>query len=128
MSALEHPDQIRAMRRAAQSRRSASAPPLEARWTALHAQAREIGHFAALAKEPFDGQIASFPKRIVETGGAALDLAQRGIEDIDAVLRPGLAALRAIHARGQEPTAPALALWREFHAARHALLSLCPEQ
>ena len=42
------------------------------------------------------------------------------------MLQPGLFALRAIAARGQDTTAPALALWREFHALRSALLALAP--
>lgn len=127
MSAMEHPDQIRAMRSAVEAQLAEEcAAAIGVRWAALHERAREIGRFAALADEPFDDQLASFPARISEAGIDALGLAQRGLEDIDAILQPGLAALRSISARGQEPTAPALALWREFHAARQALLALCP--
>jgi hypothetical protein len=41
-------------------------------------------------------------------------------------MEPGLAALLAVHARGVNPAAAALALWQEFHAARAALLALTP--
>ena len=37
-----------------------------------------------------------------------------------------ISSLLAVHARGANPAAPALALWREFHAARDALLALVP--
>lgn len=127
MSAMEHPDQIRTMRQVVEAQEvEREVSSFTARWAALHEYSLEIGRFAALADEPFDGQLASFPRRISDAGGAAHQLAQRGLDDIDAIMQPGLAALRAIHARGQEPTAPALALWREFHAARQSLLSLCP--
>ncbi len=125
---MEHPEQIRAMRsQAASADADGGAESFEANWMALHNHAREIGKFAALAEEPFREELAGFPARIRDAGAAQQELAQRGLEDITAMLQPGLAALRAISGRGQEPTAPALALWREFHAARQALLLLCPQ-
>lgn len=103
---------------------TARAEALAARWQALHAAGQEIGAMAALAPEPFDEQLAGFPARIKARGGARLALASEGVADLDAILQPGLIALRTIHARGQDTTAPALALWREFHALRTALLGL----
>lgn len=97
---------------------------LETRWSALHEAGQEIGALAALAPEPFAGALADFPQRVEARGGAHLALAQEGITDLDAMLQPGLLALRNIHARGQDTTAPALALWREFHALRQALLDI----
>ena len=82
---------------------------------------------AALAKEPIDEPLASFPERIAHRGGPYLTLANEGLEDLNAILEPGLAALRTIRARGQDTTAPALALWREFHALRSALIALAEE-
>lgn len=79
---------------------------------------------AALSEEELSGDLARFPQDIAAIGGARLALAQDALNDIDAMLQPGLCALRAIAARGQDATAPALALWREFHAARSALLAL----
>ena len=72
---------------------------------------------------PEDG-LADFPYAIEDAGGARLMMAREAIGDIDAMLQPGLAALRAIAKRGQDTTAPAVALWREFHASRSALLAL----
>ena len=82
---------------------------------------------AALAEEPLDEELSSFPERIAQRGGPYLTLANEGVEDLDAILQPGLTALRTIRARGQDTTAPALALWREFHALRSALLNLASE-
>ena len=105
----------------------ASTGALAARWGALHAAGLEIGAMAALAPEAFDERLAGFPARIEARGGARLALASDGIADLDAILQPGLMALRTIRARGQDTTAPALALWREFHALRTALLDLVIE-
>jgi len=47
-----------------------------------------------------------------------------GIEDLAAVMQPGLRALLSLTAQGQDTTAAALTLWREFHTARTAILDL----
>jgi hypothetical protein len=41
-----------------------------------------------------------------------------------AVLKPGIAALLGINARGAGPRPAAIALWREFTEARAAVLAL----
>jgi hypothetical protein len=41
-------------------------------------------------------------------------------------MEPGLAALLAVNARGADPRPAAEALWREFLAARAAVLALLP--
>ena len=110
-----------------ESRQATDTATLSHRWRVLHEAGQEIGAMAALAKEPIGGSLASFPQRIAQRGGPYLTLANEGIEDLDAILQPGLTALRTIRARGQDTTAPALALWREFHALRSALLSLAAE-
>jgi hypothetical protein len=40
------------------------------------------------------------------------------------MLDSGLSALGTLIRRGQDPAAPALVLWREFHAARTAMVSV----
>lgn len=99
-------------------------PGIAARWTAINEAGQEIGRFAALAPEKLDASLMDFPNAIEAVGGARLLLARETIGDIDAMLQPGIVALRAIAARGQDTTAPAIALWREFHASRSALLAL----
>lgn len=79
---------------------------------------------AALAREPYAGALAEFPLAIRTRGAARLALATNTLDDLLAITAPGLAALECIAARGQDTTAPALALWREFHAARAAVLAL----
>ena len=93
---------------------------LVAQWDALHASAASLGKLAQIAPE------TSAPRfdRLVETALPwQLTLAAQGMDDIAAMLAPGLAALGTLTARGQETAAPALALWREFHAARAGVLA-----
>lgn len=93
---------------------------LVAQWEALHASAATLAKLAQIAPEtgavPFD--------RLVERALACqLTLAAQGMDDIAAMLASGLAALGTLTARGQDAAAPALALWREFHAARAGVLA-----
>jgi hypothetical protein len=71
-------------------------------------------------------EIRNYPAVMRDTGGWRRDLSEQGIDDLAAIMEPGLAALLAVHARGINPGPAALALWREFHAARTALLGLMP--
>ena len=70
----------------------------------------------------------NFPALIKDVGGWRLELANNGVADLTAMMTPGVKALLAVAARGQDPTPAALSLWREYHHARAALLGLVPEQ
>ena len=94
------------------------------RWSALHADAAMVGQLADLAPE-FKGQTpTAFSEALAKASDWQCRLAMEAIEDIDAMLQPGLTALRTIFSRGQDAAAPALALWREFYAAREAVLAM----
>ena len=122
MSALNHSDRVYAAADAALSGHGT----LAQRWFSLHENAQIIASMAALARENYEGAIASFPERIANAGDERLARAELTLEDIDAILQPGLTALLTIQGRGQDTTAPALALWREVHASRASMLDLCP--
>lgn len=127
MSAMHSPDAIRSIRKAMAEPAHADRS-VAARWELLHETGREIASMAALAAEPMREPFASYPERIEAAGATRLALAHRGLDDIDAMMQPGLTALRLIAARGLDTTAPALALWREFYHARAGLLALCPPE
>lgn len=122
MTAIESPEHLQAMREALAERR-----PLSKRWRELHALGQLVAAKAQLGTEPFEGRIAAFPDRILDAAPWNQELADQALEDMDAILQPGLTALQAIEARGHDTTAPALALWREFYHARECLLGLAPE-
>ena len=97
---------------------------LAQRWEDLHASATQLAILADLAPEAFADELAAFPNMLNNASEWKHQLAAQGVEDIDAMMRPGLAALRTLTARGADPKVPAQALWREFHHAREAVLAL----
>jgi hypothetical protein len=95
----------------------------EAAWLALHRQAGELAKLARIAAEPAKIN-ASFSRLIADARPWQHTMLEQGLEDVAAMLESGMAALMTLSGRGQDTTAPALALWREFHAARGALLAV----
>ncbi|HCF25248.1 MAG TPA: hypothetical protein DER67_06955 [Novosphingobium sp.] len=96
------------------------------KWSALHDAISVVGSLAGLATEAMRPEVRNFPAVMRDAGGWRRERAEQGIDDLSAVMEPGIAALLAIHARGANPAPAALALWQEFHAARAALLALTP--
>ncbi|MEQ5787925.1 hypothetical protein J3454_08480 [Erythrobacter sp. NFXS35] len=90
------------------------------KWEALHLQAAQLAILAGIAAET---EMTSFAQFAEQARGWQLKLAAQGLEDIAAMLQLGLAALATLTARGQDAAAPALVLWREFHAARASVLA-----
>jgi isocitrate/isopropylmalate dehydrogenase len=93
---------------------------LVAQWEALHGSAARIGEMAQIGPE---ATIPAFAQMLETAQPWQHKLAAQGLDDIAALLASGLAALGTLAARGQDTAAPALALWREFHAARAAVLA-----
>lgn len=104
----------------------ASASAMSMKWSALHDAAGVVAMLAGIAAEPMRAEIRNFPAVMRDAGGWRRTQAEQGIDDLSAIMEPGLAALLAVHARGVNPASAALALWQEFHAARAALLALTP--
>ena len=66
--------------------------------------------------------LRSLPSRAARRGGWQYEMIARGIDDLAAIMQPGLRALLSLTAKGQDTTAAALTLWREFHTARVAIV------
>ncbi len=104
------------------------APPLDAAapevlaeaLVALHGQAARLALLARLAPERTEigGELGAVIARAAPWQRA---LVARSVADCTAMLTSGLAALATLTRRGQDTSAPALVLWREFHAARAAM-------
>ena len=101
---------------------------MSVQWAALQEAASAVAALAGLAAEKPTSQVRNFPALIRDAGGWRHELASNGVSDLAAMMTPGVKALLAVAARGQDPTAAALTLWREYHHARAALLALVPEQ
>lgn len=104
----------------------ASASGMGMKWSALHDAAEAVALLAGVEPEPMRADVRNFPAIMRDAGGWRQDVAEQGVEDLTAIMEPGLAALLAVHARGADASAAALALWQEFHLARGALLALLP--
>jgi hypothetical protein len=100
---------------------------IEEQWTVLHAQAVRLALLARISPEPAQAQDA-FAALLRLARPWQRTLVLQGMDDIAAMLASGLAALITLSGRGQDTAAPALALWREFHAARGALLDVLKAQ
>ena len=86
---------------------SAASEALAEALVALHGQAAGLALLARLGSER------------VEIGGELGAVIARA-----APWQRALAALGTLARRGQDPVAPALVLWREFHAARAAIVNV----
>ena len=91
---------------------------------AVHEAAAAVANLAQLGREAESEQIAKLPLRAAELSGWRFETIARGIDDLAAIMQPGLRALLSLTARGQDTTAAALTLWREFHASRSAIVDL----
>ena len=90
---------------------------------ALHGKAAALALLARIAPEPVEigGELGAV---IVRAAPWQRALIARTIGDCAAMLDTGLVALGTLQRRGQDAAAPALVLWREFHAARAAMIAV----
>jgi hypothetical protein len=106
----------------------ASASAMSMRWSALHDAAGAVAMLAGYTAEPMKPDVRNFPAVMRDVGGWRRAMAEQGVDDLSAIMEPGLTALLAVRARGGDASAPAMTLWEEFLAARDALLALVPPQ
>ena len=104
----------------------ASANAMSMKWAALHDAAGVVAMLAGITAEPMKPEVRNFPATMRDAGGWRRTMAEQGIDDLAAIMEPGIAALLSVQARGVNPATPALALWQEFLAARNALMALVP--
>lgn len=95
-----------------------------AKWLALNQAAEVVAMLAGVEARHDAAAIRDFPQALERLPGWRRTLAENGIDDLAAIMEPGIAALLSVNARKADPSAPALALWREFRSARDALLAL----
>lgn len=94
------------------------------KWTALHDAAAVVAALAGIPQQPLAAGLRDFSGAVANAPQFLRELAQQGVEDLTAIMQPGLAALIAVRSRGGDATVPAAALWQEFTASRDALLAM----
>lgn len=95
---------------------------LAPKWIALHAAAEVVASLAGIAADTRPDE--NFAPTIERAGGWRLTMARQGIDDIAAMMEPGLSALLTLHGQRGDTRAAATALWQEFDRARGALLAI----
>ena len=108
----------------AQPRSTPGVEALTRKWAALHDSAANVAAIADLATKHDHTQANELISKLAQASDWQCRLAADAIDDIDAMMQPGLTALRTLTGRGQDAVAPALALWREFYSAREAVLAM----
>jgi hypothetical protein len=96
---------------------------LAARWQSLDDAGRVIASLAGEAEPSPDPHFAARVESVADDRRRA---AVQGVDDLSAMIEPGLSALLYVCENGGDARAPAIALWREFSAARASLLALVP--
>ncbi len=107
-------------------RQTAQASSTSLRWAALSEAGNVVAMLAGHPAERPDNAVRNFPALMRDAEPWRRELADNGCADLAAVMEPGIAALLAINARGSDCKPAAEALWREFTAARGAMLALLP--
>lgn len=122
MSALP-PDDMRNLQQAAFAARH-PVDGMIASWQAIADHSARLAALAQLRPGELDGEPESFTAALAQASGWQRNLAWQSVEDIIAMLNPGMAALDVLESRGIDPRVPALALWREVDAAQRAVLAM----
>lgn len=112
--------------RPAAERGTLAASATSMRWSALGDAGTVVATLAGVEPEATSRALRNFPVLIRECPQWRRELAENMVADLAAVMEPGIAALLAVNARGADPRPAARALWREFTAARAAVLALLP--
>lgn len=103
-----------------------SASALSMKWSGLHDAAATVAAIAGLEAPPMAPAVRNLPSVMRDAGGWRRERAEQGIEDLAALMEPGLEALLTACSRGADPRPAAQALWSEFVRARDALVALAP--
>ncbi len=96
------------------------------KWDALHEAASAVAMLAGVGEDITPQRVREFPYRLKALDPWRQHLAERGMDDLKAIMEPGIEALVTVNENGLDTAVPAMALWREFVAARESLLALLP--
>jgi hypothetical protein len=97
---------------------------VDAKWRALQNVASAVADMAGIGADAPETTVPDFPGMLAQTSGWRRNLAEDGLDDLIAIVEPGVGALLAVHARGHNTAPAATALWREIVLARANLLDL----
>ena len=96
------------------------------RWAALTEAGQVVAMLAGVSTGRPGREIRDFPVLLRDTKPWRREAAEHALDELAAMMEPGIAALMAINACGGDCRPAAEALWAEFCAARAALLAMVP--
>ncbi|MGB3794795.1 MAG: hypothetical protein WA957_00635 [Alteraurantiacibacter sp.] len=96
------------------------------RWAALTKAGQVVAALAGVEAEMCGRDVRNFPSLMRDVQDWRRELADNGCADLAAVMEVGISALLTITEQKGDCKPAALALWREFAAARSAMLALLP--
>lgn len=99
---------------------------LAVRWTALAEAARVVAQLATPGTPEEVEAAVRLPMVLKHALGNRRMLIEQGIDDMLAMMEPGLTALLDVHQRGGQTAPAANALWQEFLRARRGVAALAP--
>lgn len=99
---------------------------LALRWTALAGAARVVAQLADPQAPGVVDAAVMPPVALDGLRGGRQMLIEQGIDDMLAMMEPGLTALLKVQQQGGQTTSAANALWQEFLRARRGLAALAP--
>ena len=97
------------------------------RWAAIGDAAQAVRIMAQAPERAPCAKDRQFGILIRDIEDARKQILSHGVDDLTAIMQPGLAALLATIARGQDATIAAGILWEEYMRTRDALLALLPD-
>ncbi len=98
------------------------------RWSALGGAGKVVAAFAGEQREESAPEMREFTILLQSCPEWKRELVERSVNDLAAIMQPGMATLLAVNASGADVRPAAKALWREFIAARKAVIALLTEQ
>ena len=94
------------------------------RWSALTGAGNIVAALAGEPREEGAPQIREFTVLLQDCPAWKRELVERGVNDLAAIMQPGMATLLSLNQREADVRPAARALWQEFVAARAAVLAL----
>ncbi len=94
------------------------------RWSTLTGAGNIVAALAGEQREEGVPQIREFTVLLQDCPTWKRELVERSVNDLAAIMQPGMATLLSLNQRGADIQPAARALWQEFVAARAAVVDL----
>lgn len=95
-----------------------------ARWHTIAGDTSKLAALAGLHERASPQHPEAFLRALEQASEWQRELAWQGVEDIEALMQSGMAALDVLKQRQRDSRIPAMTLWRELDAARRSVMAM----